>query len=158
MHDRRWAGTALALLLAALIVIALGGCAPRVGSASTAQQWRDDADQVLGSAISALGTARTVLEGRDAGDLPQSYAVVALQDATDALEKDLTAFVDVRPPRSLADRDRDVLARVQEAVALLHAAGTAVTGSAGSGRAALTDLRRAYDDAVAARDAVGATP
>lgn len=154
MGVRRWIAVALALLVA----VALGGCAARVGTTATESQWRDGADQVLGSAIGSLGTARTVLEARASGDLPQAYAVVAVQDATDVLEKDLGAFVESRAPRSMAAADQEVVDQVQDAVRVLHTAGTALNADAGTRRSAADQLSRAYDDCVAAREAVGAAP
>ncbi|MBO9524214.1 MAG: hypothetical protein J7518_21965 [Nocardioidaceae bacterium] len=138
----RRAGALVAVLLVVLLVL-LCACTTRAGSPAGESAWREQADKVLGAAMSSLGTARVVLENDT--DLPHPYAVVTLQDAITSLHRESGSFLTSRPPDDRhTDNDR-VVAALGEATTLLTRVSTAVAANAGT--AALREsVRKAYDD------------
>lgn len=134
------------VLVAVVLLVLVSACTTRVGAPTGEMKWREDADKVLGAAMSSLGTARVVLENR--ADLPHPYAVVTLHDTVAGLQKESGSFLSSQPPDDLHAENQAVVAALGEATTVLTQVSTALASPGiddTSAKPLLRGVKEAYD-------------
>jgi hypothetical protein len=129
-----------------LLVMLLGSvtaCSFTNGAPQSESAWRSKVDQALGAATSSLGSAALLLDNEDNGHLTRSFVVVAMRDALATLETEASKFVTLQPRPAQQAANRQVVAALGTARAVLSAATIVATrGGAHARSDALRRVRR----------------
>jgi hypothetical protein len=110
-------------LVALLLTVSLGGCAPGTPDEDS---WRDDATRAVGDVVSAVQSAQLALEQSREGRLHHAYLQSVLVHAELTGGKAAQTLSSVQPPEVERRRASDVGDQLEEAAGLLTDARIAV--------------------------------
>jgi hypothetical protein len=143
-------------VVAAVLVLALVGCAPGTPDEDS---WRDDATRAVGDVVTAVQTARLVLTQSQEGRVHHAYLQNLLVDAERNAGMAAETLSSVQPPDVERRRASDVTDRLDQATGLLTDARIAVVAhDAGEYAHLIGQLERTADDLLGLEAALAHPP